>query len=58
MAVGKTPEALVCEQGQHRDLIETLPADTLALVSRHELQVIRQSNQILVQTIDLSRRCP
>jgi hypothetical protein len=58
MAVGKTPEALVCEQGQHRDLIEKLPADSFARVSRHELQVIRQSNQILVQTIDLSRRCP
>lgn len=58
MAVGKTPEALVCEQGPHKDLIEKLPADSFALASGHELKVIRQSNQILLQTIDLSRRCP
>jgi hypothetical protein len=58
MAVGKTPEALVCEQGQHRDLIEKLPADSFARASGQELKVIRQSNQILLQTIDLSRRCP
>ena len=58
MAVGKTPEALVCEQGQHRDLIERLPADSFTLTSGNELKVIRRSNQTLLQTIDLSRRCP
>jgi hypothetical protein len=58
MAVGKTPEALVCEQGPHKDLIEKLPADSFALALEHELKVIRESNQILLQTIDLSRRCP
>ena len=58
MAVGKTPEVLVCEQRQHRDLIEKLPADSFARASGHELEVIRQSNQILLQRIDLSRRCP
>jgi hypothetical protein len=58
MAVGKTPEALVCEQGQHRDLIERLPADSFALVSAKALKVMSQSNQTLLQTIDLSRRCP
>ena len=59
MAVGKTPEALVCEQGKHRDLIEKLPADSFALASENELKVIRQSDQTkLLQTIDLLRRCP
>jgi hypothetical protein len=58
MAVGKTPEVLVCEQGQHRDLIEKLPADSFALLSGHDLKVIRHSNQTLLQTIDLSSRCP
>jgi hypothetical protein len=58
MAVGKTPEALVCEQGKHRDLIERLPADSFALTSGSELKVMRQSSQTLLQTIDLSRRCP
>gem|GEM_PF-5201610 len=59
MAVGKTPEVLVCEQSKHRDLIEKLPADSFASVSGHELKVIRQSNQqIVLQTIDLSSRCP
>ena len=58
MAVGKTPEVLVCEQGQHKDLIEKLPADSFALLSGHELKVMRQSNQSLLQTIEPSRRCP
>jgi hypothetical protein len=58
MAVGKTPEALVCEQGRHKDLIERLPADSFALTSGNELKVMRQSNQTLLQTIDLPRRCP
>jgi hypothetical protein len=58
MAVGKTPEALVCEQGQHRDLIERLPADSFALTSGDKLKVMRQSDQTLLQTINLPNRCP
>jgi hypothetical protein len=58
MAVGKAPEALICEQGEHRDLIETLPADSFALPSGNELKVMRQSDQTLLQTIDLANRCP
>jgi hypothetical protein len=58
MAVGKTPEAVVCEHGQHKDLIERLPADSFALTSKNELKVMSQSEQKLLQTIDLSRRCP
>ena len=58
MAVGKTPEALVCEQGTRRDLIETLPADSFVLPSGNELKVMRQSNQTLLQTISLPNRCP
>lgn len=47
MAVGKTPEALVCEQGQHKDVIERLPADSFALTSGNELKIIRQSQYTL-----------
>lgn len=58
MAVGKTPEALICEQGARRDLIETLPADSFVLPAANELKVMRQSDQTLLQTISLSNRCP
>jgi hypothetical protein len=58
MAVGKPPEALVCEQGTRKDLIETMPADSFALPSRDELKVMRQSDQTLLQTISLPNRCP
>jgi len=56
MAVGKTPEALVCEKGKHRDLIERLPADSFATVNGNELKVIREKGQTLPGWYRISRR--
>jgi hypothetical protein len=47
MAVGKAAEALVCEQRDHRDAIQRLPADSFVLAEGNELKVIRQSDSTL-----------
>jgi hypothetical protein len=55
VAVGKTPEVLVCEQDEHRDVIEPVPADSYVLTSGNELKIIRLGQSTLPGWYRISR---